>query len=164
MCVTLLQTPALLQCHLKLVSSCLEMPTRAPPRRSAASLRYSKQFDNTPTDNQRGHSFVTNLTVKDFSIGSSISSSSSKQIKSVWLYTHRSKPWRGKCRLLVFSAASSLHAVNAVMMVCVLVGQLHPTDNRQLVIDVYCPADRYGHFKAMVNRQGLLALCRPAVS
>ena len=37
---------------------------------------YSTMIDDTPIDSQRGLSFVTNWTLKDFSIGSLISSSS----------------------------------------------------------------------------------------
>ena len=55
-------------------------PPHQPPtsqqRADYTITTLSPTFDNTPIDNPGGHSFVTNLTLKDYSIGSLISSSS----------------------------------------------------------------------------------------
>ena len=74
------------------------------------NLTQSRQCsaDDTPIDNQHRHSFVTNLTLKDFSIGSLVSSSS--QQCSVFLLLFFRKQNRFSSRGMCVTVHSVIHA------------------------------------------------------
>ena len=60
-------------------------PTHLGPRADYTITTLAPTFDDTLVDNPRGHSCVTNFTLKDYSIGSLISSSSAA-LPGTWRY------------------------------------------------------------------------------